>query len=390
MTNSFVASTPISPITEAYGWLDAFKAPEGHPLIDVAQAVPGYPPPQELFDHLRNVDFVEMSRYGPVLGQPELRAEFGACISAAYGSKVRDDQVAITSGANQAFCLALLALCEPGDQVIMPVPYYFNHDMWLRMNGIEAIHLRCGEEMLPDPSAAAELITERTKAICLVTPNNPTGRVYPPDLIAAFARLASSNGIHLVIDETYRDFRSSTEAPHDLFSDPCWDEALVHIYSFSKVFSITGLRVGAIAAETELLVEIDKIADCVAICPSRIGQEAVRFGLAHLDDWVEENRRTMNRRVDQFRDLMTESDSPFEVVSAGAYFAYVRHPFEGTSSIDVAKRLLADRAVLCLAGEMFGNDQHGFLRLAFANLDEERIPELVLRLNQSLTNHGAE
>ena len=383
MTNPLVQATVTSPITTAYGWLDSIDPPEGHQLIDVAQAVPGYPPPPDLVEHMHGVDLAQRSRYGAVLGQPELRSALADNLSAAYGNEVRTDQVAITAGANQAFCLAALALCQPGDQIILPVPYYFNHDMWLRMNGIEPIHLQCDEQMLPDPAAAAELINERTRAICLITPNNPTGQVYPPELVEAFARLASSNGIYLIIDETYRDFRSTTEPPHELFADPCWDEAFIHITSFSKVFSITGLRVGGLAAAPDLLVEIDKVADCVAICPPRLGQEAALYGLEHLGEWVESNRRTMNRRLDQFRQAMRETDSKFEVVSSGAYFAYVRHPFEGKTGTDIARGLLAEQGVLPLAGEMFGNDQHPFLRLAFANLDEDIIPQLVERLNES-------
>ena len=304
-------------------------------------------------------------------------------ISKAYGADVPAANVAITAGANQAFCLSTLAICAPGDEVIIPVPYYFNHDMWLRMNGINAVHLPCDENMLPDVAEAAELIGDRTRAISLVTPNNPTGQVYPPSLVAAFARLAVSNGLYLILDETYRNFRPTTDPAHDLFADPCWDESLVHISSFSKVFSITGHRVGSLAASKDLLVEIDKIADCVSICANRTGQAAALYGLGHLADWVEANRITMNRRVDQFLSQITESVSPYAVVAAGAYFAYVRHPFDGMKGTDVAKRLLTDHAVLSLAGEMFGNDQHAYLRLAFANLDEEAIPELVRRLNAS-------
>ena len=383
MVNRNVSATITSPISEAYSWLAKLNLPEGIELIDVAQAVPGYPPPEELTDHLRSTNLDELSRYGLVLGQPDLREALAANISKSYQADVGVGQVAITAGANQAFCLTMLALCEPGDEVIVPVPFYFNHDMWLRMNGIEAVHLRCDDRMLPDVAEAATLITDRTRAISLITPNNPTGRVYPPDLISSFARLAASNGIYLILDETYRDFRPTTEPAHGLFEDPCWDESLIHLHSFSKVFSMTGYRVGGIAAAAETLVEVDKIADCITICPSRIGQEAALFGLEHLSGWVDANRLMMNQRVEQFTDVMRETACPYEVVSSGAYFAYVRHPFEGVAGTAVAKRLLHDNGVLSLAGEMFGNDQHGYLRLAFANLDGSQIPELVERLNAS-------
>ena len=134
-------------------------------------------------------------------------------------------------------------------------------------------------------------------------------------------------------------------------------------------------------ASPDLLHEVDKVADCLTICPSRIGQEAALYGIGHLAGWVEANRSTMNRRVQQFGVAMR--DSSYEVVSAGAYFAYVRHPFEGVAGVQVARRLFEEQAVLCLAGEMFGPDQDRYLRLAFANLEDRDIPELARRLDES-------
>jgi aspartate/methionine/tyrosine aminotransferase len=390
VSNRNVAATAPSPISSAYEMLAATTVPEDRQLIDVAQAVPGYPPHRDLLDHIRDLDLIPLSRYGDVLGEPELREAAAVDIASAYDTTTYPNAVAITAGANQGFCLATLAVCEPDDEVILPVPFYFNHDMWLRMNGIAARHLPCGPDMLPSVSAAAELITDRTRAIVLVTPNNPTGQVYPPELIASFYRLATSNGIYLIIDETYRDFRTTTEPAHRVFDDPCWDESVIHLSSYSKVFSITGFRVGCLAAAPALLSEIAKIADCMTICPNRIAQAAALYGLAHLGDWVDDNRRLMNQRVEQFTHLMAESDSPYEVVSAGAYFAYVRHPFDGVMGQSVAERLLADEGVLALAGETFGNDQHTFLRLAFANLDESQIPELVERINRVRPDESAD
>lgn len=352
------------------------------PLVDVAQAAPGYPPEQGLIHHMANLDQVQASRYGPVLGDPPLREALAGSLSTAYGQTVRPDQVAVTAGANQAFCLAVSVLCKPGDRVIMPVPYYFNYDMWLSMSGIEVAYLPCAGDMVPSTERAADLLNERTKAIVLVTPNNPTGRVYPPGLISDFGRLAAEAGIRLLIDETYHGFRSTTAPAHDLFRDPGWDTSVIQIQSFSKVYSIPGYRVGALAASPDLLHEVDKVADCLTICPSRLGQEAALYGLGHLDEWVATNRETMNRRVRMFREAML--DSSYEVASSGAYFAYVRHPFEGAPGRQVARRLFEEQSVLSLAGEMFGPDQGRYLRLAFANLDNRDIPELAGRLNETV------
>ena len=379
--NQRVLATVSSPISEVRSWVAAGRRRQDLPLVDVAQAAPGYPPERGLIDHVSRLDQAAVSRYGPVLGETPLRVALAAELSTAYRAEIRHEQVAVTAGANQAFCLAVSVLCGPGDEVIMPVPYYFNYDMWLNMAGVGATYLECSAGMLPSVEDAAALLDARTRAIVLVTPNNPTGRVYPPELIAAFARLAAERGIHLIVDETYRDFRDTTAPAHDLFGDRRWDRSVIQIQSFSKVYSIPGYRVGAMAASPELLHEVDKVADCLTICPSRIGQEAALYGLGHLDGWVAANRATMNRRVQQFGESM--QGSSYEVVSAGAYFAYVRHPFEGVPGIRVARRLFDEYAVLALAGEMFGPDQDRYLRLAFANLEDGDIPELAHRLNES-------
>lgn len=379
--NHRVLATATSPISEVRSWMaDGLKRTDLD-LVDVAQAAPGYPPARGLTDHVASLDQALVSRYGAVLGELPLREALARNLSEEYGGTVRAEQVAVTAGANQAFCLAVSVLCEPGDRVIMPIPHYFNYDMWLSIGGIEAAYLPCSDEMLPSAATASDLLDERTKAIVLVTPNNPTGRVYPPGLISDFSRLASEAGIHLIVDETYRDFRSTTAPAHDLFRDPGWETSVIQIQSFSKAYSIPGYRVGSLAASPDLLHEVDKVADCVTICPNRLGQEAVLYGLAHLDDWVAANRSTMNRRVRMFAEAMRYST--FDVVSAGAYFAYVRHPFEGVPSRKVARRLFDEQSVLALAGEMFGPDQDRYLRLAFANLEDSDIPELARRLNET-------
>lgn len=376
--NRRLPATMTSPISEVRAWVRDSSHEHGYELLDVSQAAPGYPPPAGLTDHVSRLDPAVVSRYGPVLGDPELRSLLASDLSEAYRGTVRPDQVAITAGANQAFCLALAVVCEPGDRVILPVPYYFNHDMWLSISGVEAAYLACSDRMLPTVEEAAALIDHRTRAIVLVTPNNPTGAVYPPDLISGFARLATDRGLHLILDETYRDFRTTTEPAHTLFQDPGWDESVIHIHSFSKVYAIPGFRVGALAASPEVLHEADKAADCLTICPNRIGQEAAGYGLEHLKPWVESNRHMINDRVGRFSAAM--EGSAFTVPSAGGFFAYVRHPFRGTGSREVAKRLFDELGILSLAGGMFGPGQDRYLRLAFANLEDHQVTELAQRM----------
>jgi aspartate/methionine/tyrosine aminotransferase len=381
--NPSLAAVAEPPIAEAHGWIKNRAFPADKPLIDVAQAVPGYPPPKELTDHLaRVIGEPAMARYTDIDGLPELRQALAADTARAYGAPIDPARVLITAGCNQAFCLAILALAGAGDEVVLPLPYYFNHQMWLDMQGIRALHLpfRADRGGVPDPAAAAALITDRTRAVVLVTPNNPTGAVYPPDIIAAFYRLARDHGLALVIDETYRDFLATEAPPHALFRDPAWPDTLVHLYSFSKVFCLTGYRVGAIACGRRLGAEIAKAMDTVAICAPRIGQVAAIHGLGALGDWRRANAAMMRDRLARLREAFRRNDIGYELVSSGAYFAYVRHPFDGRPAAAVARRLADQQNILCLPGSMFGSGQDSFLRFAFANVAAAAMPAIAERL----------
>ncbi len=351
------------PVAEAKSWIAGRTFGSDRPLIDLSQAVPAYPPAPELRTHLAELALRDdMAAYAPAIGLPDTRR----AVAGHFG--VDHDQVMITAGCNQAFCLAIGALCQPGDNVILPVPYYFNHDMWLAANGIEARY-----ESPTQPAA----IDARTRAIVLVTPNNPTGTIATPEEIGAQFDRAMAHHVALVLDETYRDFRPTTRLPHDLFARPGWDRTLVQLFSFSKVFALAGYRVGSLVAHPDLLRDAVKLADCQTIGAPRISQAIIPWALANLGDWVDARRVEMNTKVDAFIEAIDRTD--YELVSAGAYFAWLRHPFDTPARV-VARRLADDTNLLCIPGECFGPDQTQYLRLAFGNASHDQIDEVVRRL----------
>ncbi len=381
--NPAVAPVTAPPIAEAAGWIAGRDFPADKPLLDVAQAVPSYPPPAELAAHLAaEVEKPETSRYSDIAGTPALRRALAAHMSDYYAGRVAAGQVCITAGCNQAFCLAVSALAGPGDEVLLPVPYYFNHQMWLQMQGIRPVYLpfRRDRGGVPDPGDAAERISQRSRAIVLVSPNNPTGAVYPSAVFEAFYDLARQHDLALVVDETYKDFRADDAPPHRLFGHEDWSETFVQLYSFSKVYSLTGYRTGSIICGEALLAQVSKLMDCVAICAPRIGQAAALFGLQALASWRAEKRSMMVERVRRLGEGFRANELAYELVSIGAYFAYLRHPFEGVPAAAVAKRLADEQNVLCLPGSMFGPEQDDYLRFAFANLEVAAMPDLLRRL----------
>ncbi len=384
--NPLVAGVAPPPIPEARAWAARYDGRHG-PLIDLTQAVPGYPAHPDLVRKLVEASGrPESFSYGEITGDLALREAYAADLNGVYGGDVRADEAAITTGANMGSFAATMLLARPGDAVMLPVPWYFNHQMNAAMLGVEVVPLPCRAEdaFVPDPDMAERLLTDRVKAILLVSPNNPTGAVYPPETIARFAELCRRRGMALILDETYRDFLpAKAERPHELFRDPAWRGHLIQLYSFSKSYCVPGYRLGAVAASTEVLTQLTKILDCVQICASRAGQQGLAWAIPALTAWREENRVTMNGRGVAAEATFAALPG-WALASRGAYFAYVRHPYPDRPAMQVAEALAIQRGVVTLPGSAFGPDQERYLRLAFANVEADRIAEVAERLKEPL------
>ncbi len=373
------------PVMEARRWLDGATFPPDRPLINVSQAAPVDPPPEPLRRAMADALAEPATHlYGPVLGLPELRAELAAQWSDHYAGDVSSDQIAITSGCNQAFAATIAAICTEGDEVILPTPWYFNHKMWLDMSGVRAIPLPTGDDLIPDANAARALITDKTRAIALVTPNNPGGVEYPAETLDAFFDLARETGIKLIVDETYRDFDSRQAPPHNLVEKDNWSNTLVQLYSFSKAYRLTGHRVGALITNETLLAEVEKFLDTVAICPPQLGQKAALWGLQNLSQWLAgERAEILDRRAAITDNMPILAAKGWRLMGCGAYFAYLEHPF-AQSSATLAPKLVQEAGVLALPGTMFTpeTDASGArqFRIAFANVDRAGITTLFARL----------
>lgn len=382
--NPAMATTDSPPVMEARRWLDGVVFPPDRPLINVSQAAPVEPPPlalrQAIADAALHDDAAHL--YGPVLGLPALRTEIAQQWSASYGGNIQPNQVAITQGCNQAFTAVMSTLAGTGDEVILPTPWYFNHKMWLDMQGVRTVPLATGAGLIPQAADAAALITPKTRAIVLVSPNNPGGAEYPAETLADFMALARERKIVLIVDETYRDFDSRIGAPHQLFTDPQWADTLIHLYSFSKAYRLTGHRVGAIVASESRLVQVEKFLDTVAICPNQLGQIGALWGMQNLGDWVATERlEILSRRAAITNGFSSLTD--WALLGCGAYFAYIEHPY-ALPSDQLAQKLVQQASILTLPGTMFqpagSPDGKRQLRIAFANIGGTEITEFFNRL----------
>jgi aspartate/methionine/tyrosine aminotransferase len=379
-----IAATAAPPIPAARAWAARYDGAGGRAL-DLTQAVPGYPPPPELLARLAAAaGDAALAGYGPIAGDHPLRVALAEDLSAFYGARIGAAEVAITAGCNLAFAMVMAALAAEGEAVLLPTPWYFNHEMALTMSGARAVPLptRAEDGFVPDPDRVAALLAEhRARAVVLVSPNNPTGAVYPAEAIHRIAAHCRAAGAWLVLDETYRDFLPDGHGrPHALFDDPGWGAGIVQLYSFSKAYCVPGHRLGAVAAGPRLMAALEKAFDTLQICPPRAAQAALAWAVPALRGWRAGNRTLMERRAAAFRAAVGGLPG-WRLDAIGTYFAYLRLPDAAPDAMAAAEALAAERGLMTLPGPFFGPAQERYLRLAFANAAEDILAEVPARLS---------
>ena len=380
--NKFVLETQKPPVMEVREWARVNRKSQ-KPLLNLSQAAPLSPPPDNLLKFLSEQAILpENHLYGDVLGDIPLREEIVNLWEKEYGSSICINNVAITSGCNQAFCAAISTIASAGDSILVPVPWYFNHEMWLTIQGIDIKPIPCDLNMLPDIEMAKKLLDKKTKAIVMVTPNNPTVVEYPSRLIKMFSDLAKDNNIKLVIDETYKNF--GDKQTKILYKGELSDH-LIQLYSFSKVYRLTGHRVGLMVASESFITQAEKFLDTTTICPNRLAQKAAYFGLLNLQEFMANERSKINKLKNIFAKELIKNPN-WSLLGIGGYFAYLGYK-SNLDSISVAKKLLADQNILTIPGDMFFPKSKNLfikerrsIRIAFANSTNEEIIELFKRL----------
>jgi len=382
MFNPAIQTLTAPPVSIVQDWRASYDGGHGD-LIDMSQAVPGYAAHPDILKALEAASgTLAATRYGPVEGDSDLRTLYAAHVGALYGAKIDMTEIQITSGCNQAFVAAALAIAGHGDDILMTRPCYFNHESALGMLGIGMRYVDChgSNNMLPTLADIDEAIGPKTRAIALVSPNNPCGVIYPADLLDDILGLCKQRGIWLILDETYRDFLPlDIDKPHNLLANENWRDNLIQLYSFSKSYCMPGHRLGAILASQELLVQIAKIIDNIQICAPRAAQLALIETISSLGEWRASNRERIAARSAVFTATIDKMDG-WELMSAGAYFGYVKHPYKGRASLDLAKDMARKSGILVIPGIFFGAVQDDYLRFAFANAGRDIITQLPDRI----------
>lgn len=372
--------TPVIPVVSR--WIA-----ETPGTISLGQGVVSYPPPPEALAAARAFGGAPADhRYGPVEGLPEVITALEEKLSRENAIAVRPaSRVVVTAGGNLAFMNAVLAVTDPDDEVILPVPFYFNHEMAVVMAAARPVPVPTTREYQLDLDAIERAITGKTRAVVTVSPNNPTGAVYREAALRDVNALCAARGIFHVHDEAYEYFTYGG-AVH--FSPGSIDGAAAHtlsLYSLSKAYGMPSWRVGYMVVPESLWEAVNKIQDTMLICPPAVSQQAALAALGVGRAYAASHLPALDRLRRRVADVLGGAGHPWEAPATdGAFYAFLRVD-TGLDPLVLAERLIRDHRVAVIPGSAFGCASGCYLRVSYGALDDRTIDDGLARLAGGLS-----
>ncbi|MGH9844423.1 MAG: pyridoxal phosphate-dependent aminotransferase [Blastocatellia bacterium] len=358
-----------------------------HPgTISLGQGVVSYPPPREAFDQI--ADFLanpDLHKYQAVHGIPALLDLIEAKLIEENGIRVKpSSRIVVTAGGNMAFNNALLAVADPGDELILQTPYYFNHEMAIAMANCRAVLVPTDENYQLQPELIAGAMSEKTKAVVTISPNNPTGAVYPEPALREVNALCRARGVYHIHDEAYEYFTYGEARHFSPGSIEGAEDYTISLYSLSKAYGFASWRIGYMVIPDRLFEAVNKIQDTILICPPVVSQfaavGAMRAGAGY---WRGQVERLAGVRELVLNELARIEDRVLVPPSDGAFYFFLKLD-TAMRPLALVERLVKEHGVAVIPGNAFGMANGGndgcYLRVAYGALQKETVAEGVGRL----------
>ncbi len=352
--------------------------------ISLGQGLVTYGPPPEALAAARAFgDDPADHLYGAVEGEPDLVAAIERKLAAENGIEVRPARrVVVTAGGNMAFVNAVLAIGDLGDEFLLPVPYYFNHEMAIVMAGCRPVPVPTRDDFQLDLDAIERAITSRTRAVVTISPNNPTGAVYREADLRAVNALCAERGFYHVHDEVYEYFTYDGVRHVSPGSFPGAAAHTISLFSLSKAYGFAGWRVGYMVIPAALFEAVDKIQDTNLICPPIVSQRAALAALGVGRAYTAARVAALADRRHQVMDALARLGDLVTVPPASGAFYVVLRVRSARTSIALTERLIREHRVALIPGTAFGLDDGGgaTLRLSYGAVEGERLEQGLSRL----------
>ena len=343
------------------------------------------PPPESLVAANEALADPATHRYGPVTGQPVLVQKITRKLQNDNGILVGPENVVVvTAGSNLAFYQALLAIADTGDEIVLLRPYYFNHEMAVRMANCVPVLVDVDANYQLDPARILSAITKKTRAIVTISPNNPTGAVYSRDRLVEINRICSMRDIYHIHDEAYEYFTYDGAEHYSPASALDTVRHTISLFSLSKSYGFAGWRIGYMVAPAHLMPALRKIQDTTLICPPIISQVAAVAALRVGRDYVRKQMEPIAAARTAFVEALSlsmgrENIGPVD----GAFYLYLSLP-SGYSPMKVTEQLIKEFGIAVIPGDTFGVEDRCTLRVSYGSMTGESLDEGLQRLVKGL------
>ncbi len=357
-----------------------------HPgTISLGQGVVYYNPPSATFEAISNFANSDNHKYKAVVGIEPLQEVIAAKLQAENQILITDkNYIVVTAGSNMGFMNAILAITSPGDEIILQTPYYFNHEMAIMMASCEPILVDTDEQYQLRPEAIKQAITEKTKAVVTISPNNPTGAVYSEKALREVNEICRQHQIYHINDEAYEYFTYNNIKHFSPGSIKNSENHTISLFSLSKAYGFASWRIGYMVIPEHLRFPIQKVQDTILICPPVISQYAaigaLKAGLNYCQPKIQEIAKVRQFLLEQLSQL----DSFCTIPSAeGAFYVLLKIDTH-LPAMTLVEKLIQDFKVAVIPGTTFGMSKGCYLRVAYGALNQETAAVGIKRLVKGL------
>ncbi|MBI1296472.1 aminotransferase class I/II-fold pyridoxal phosphate-dependent enzyme [bacterium] len=336
-------------------------------LISLGRGDPDVPTPPHIVEAALRVIQSQRVNYTAPVGMPELREAIAHKLKVENGLTYDPaTEVIVTAGAQEAMSVVMQTLLDPGDEVLLPDPYYTAYEMAIGLTGgvVKRVPTAAEDDFEVKVDAIEACITPRSRVLVLVSPNNPTGAVISAATLAQIAELVLKHNLIVISDELYEKIIfDGAEAP-SIVHLPGMFERTIIINGFSKTYCMTGFRVGYLAGPAALVTPMQEVHHTLTICAPTASQHAALAALTGSQDCVIEIVGIFAARRRVLLDALTRAGIPYPQ-PAGAFFAFADIRKTGLTSADFAMKALTEAAVLVFPGTQYGPGGEGFLRISY-------------------------
>lgn len=348
-----------------------------HPgTISLGQGVVHYGPPACVAEAVARAAAEDpaVHRYGLACGIDPLLDAIRTTLHDENSISIGPDRrIVVTAGSNMGFVNAVLAIADPGDQIVLQSPFYFNHEMAVHIAGCCPIAVGTDEQYQPDIESIRAALTDRTRAIVTISPNNPTGAVYDRATLVAINQLCRQRGIYHISDEAYEYFTYDRQEHFSPASLTGSQSHTIALYSVSKAYGMAGWRIGYMVIPAHLEEAVKKIQDTNLICPPVINQIAAAAAMGAGRPWCEPRIRSIAAVRDLVLEELGRLGDRVHVPRPGGAFYVLLRAATGRQDMEIVESLIRDFGVAVMPGSTFGISSGCYLRIAYGALDPDTV-----------------